>query len=104
MIPECIRQQVATVAIRTYAAHSYIYYVKSYSIISDAEFDELCRWLLVNHNWIAQYDLNKYLEVSALSAGTGFQLKICGQTKDYAESIYKDYLEKNKKHPGSEFA
>lgn len=93
-IPKAIIQQVATVAIRCYAAHSFIYYEKDDQIIPDGEFDEVCKWLLDNYDSVKPFDISGYLDRSALEAGTGFNIskKVCGQTRDYALSL----LETNK--------
>lgn len=94
MIPTFLLPQVAFVAIRAYAAHSYIYYTKHENIITDHEFDDLCVWLKDNFEWLKPFDINDYLCFSALEAGTGYQLKIVGQTRDYAEDLLKDHLAK----------
>ena len=85
-IPSCVRPQVAHVAIKYYAAYSYLYYEKDASLISDGEFDELCKWLLKNYEWVKPFDLNDYLSESSLEAGTGFDIasRVCGQTRDLA--------------------
>lgn len=101
-MPSAIHQQVAFVAIRAYAVHSYLYYVRHVNIISDDEFDLLCRWLIGNWVWIKPYDINNYLDITGLNAGTGYHLKVLGQTKQYADEMYEDHLKK--KQPGSEFA
>jgi len=90
---EKLEQQIATVCIRAYAAHSYLYYERDESLITDQEFDALCVFLLGNYKWIKQWDLDKYLSRDALKAGTGFDIasKVCGQTKDYAESILAEH-------------
>lgn len=92
-----LKQQVAFVCIRAYAAHSYLYYEKDESIISDREFDALCKFLLENYEWIKPFDLNDYLDRGSLEAGSGFAIasKVCGQTKDYALDLVKE----NKKKP-----
>lgn len=97
MIPNCIEAQVAFIAIRAYAAHSYIYYAKNENIIDDGAFDQLCKWLLANYNWVKPYDINKYLNKGALGAGTGYSLKVIGQTRDYAESMLEDAILKRTK-------
>lgn len=92
-----LKQQVAFVCIRAYAAHSYLYYEKDSSVISDGEFDALCKFLLDNYEWIKPFDLNDYLDKGSLEAGSGFAIagKVCGQTRDYA----LDLLKTEKKKP-----
>lgn len=56
-----------------YLEHSYRYYILSQPVISDHEFDDLCRrllacWPLVTHR------LKDLADESALRAGTGYQL------------------------------
>lgn len=89
MIPAVIQSRVAFNAIRMYAALSYLYYEKGESVASDGDFDDLCVWLLKNYEWVKPHDLNGYLSKSSLKAGTGFDIaaKVCGQTKDFAESL-----------------
>lgn len=84
--PDFLAQQLATVAIRAYAAHSYLYYEKDSPVISDGDFDALCEWLLENYDWIKQYDLNNYLNRKSLRAGTGFDIapKVSGMTLQHA--------------------
>lgn len=100
-IPQFLHQQIAFVAIRAYAAHSYLYYVQHVNIIADYEFDALCRWLIGNWVWLKPYDINNYLDIHALEAGTGYHLNVVGQTRKYADEMYEDHIKKNK--PGSEF-
>lgn len=89
MIPTSLIKVFANVAIRAYAAHSYLYYKKDTNIISDGEYDELCNWLAENYEWIKPHDLNDYLDLGQLICGSGFVTaeKVCGQTRDYAESL-----------------
>ena len=91
--PKAVQQQFATVAIRTYAAAGYRYYVMDDPTLTDAEFDELCHWLSDNFEWIKPFDLSGYLEMESLDAGSGYAIaaKVCGQTKDYAIAL-KDAL------------
>lgn len=86
--PAAIRHMVAFVAIREYAAASYIYESgKGDAIMSDGDFDELCVWLLDNYGWIKKHDMNDYLDKGTLKAGSGMGIreKICGQTLEYAD-------------------
>ena len=91
LAPKAIQREVATVAIRAYAAASYRYYVLDDPTMEDADFDELCHWLSDNFEWVKPFDISGYLEMEALDAGTGFNIaaKVCGQTKDYADGLKK---------------
>ena len=60
-------------AIPWYLMASYLYYQRDISLISDAEYDEMCRDILENYPRIEHR--HKYLvDVDALAAGTGFQI------------------------------
>lgn len=97
MIPACMQQRVATIAIRTYAAHSWLYYQRDLSLITDAEFDDLCAWLVDNFDWVKKWDISGYLDLDALKAGTGHHLKVIGQTLDYAMQLESEHLARNPK-------
>jgi len=86
LTPVIIMPNVAFIAIRAYAACSYLYYERDISLIDDAEFDELCRWLLANYALVKPHDANGYLDESALKAGTGYNLagKVVGLTRKWA--------------------
>ena len=57
-----------------YLMHSYLYYELNEPIISDAEYDELCREL--KDKWDSVEHFHKHLiDVNSLGAGTGYQLK-----------------------------
>lgn len=90
-VPDCIQKGVAFKAIQAYAAFSYAYYQKDISLVSDKDFDFLCRWLEYNFEWVKPHDLNNYLDLDALIAGTGYQVNVVGQTRDYAELLIADY-------------
>ncbi len=94
MTPAFLQKKLAFVAIREYAAHSYIYYEKDNSIISDAEYDALCQWCLKNFTWLKPHDLNNYLRKDMLECGSGYDISVIGLTKDYAELLLADHLEK----------
>lgn len=87
-IPAIILPNVAFVAIRAYAAYSYLYYDKDESLVSDGDFDMLCKWMLENYDALKPHDINGYLKRGMLQAGTGFHLamgKVCGMTKKWAD-------------------
>lgn len=98
-VPAVIEQEMATIAWRAYAAHSYLYYVKDEPILADEDFDQLCRFILKNFDWIKPFDLNDYLDEAALEAGTGYQIaeKVTGMTRDHAEGLLEEHLAKSKK-------
>ena len=57
-----------------YLMHSYLYYVMNEPIISDIEYDELCKELKDKWNSIEHY--HKHLiDKQSLGAGTGYQLE-----------------------------
>lgn len=105
-VPKCIQDRVAFNAIRMYAALSYLYYEKDESPVSDGEFDKLCAWLQENWDWVKQHDLNGYLSKESLAAGTGFDVakRVCGQTKEFAESLLTAMPKKPKKRSGRSVA
>ncbi len=85
-IPEIILPNIAFVAIRAYAAYSYLYYEHDISLVYDHEFDTLCEWLLRHYAELKYHDTNGYLDESALKAGTGYHLtgKVVGLTRKWA--------------------
>ena len=57
-----------------YLMHSYLYYVMNEPIISDIEYDELCKELKDKWDSIEHY--HKHLiDKQSLGAGTGYQLE-----------------------------
>ena len=94
-----IEKQIATVVIRNYAANSYLYYRCDWSAITDGEYDALCKWILQNYDWIKPHDISGYLSKESLECGSGFDIadKVCGQTKDYADMLYKLANKRNPK-------
>lgn len=96
---EHLKNQVAFVVIRAYAAHCYIYYELNDNIISDHEFDALWAFIVENYDWIKPFDLNGYLPPKDQGMSSGFATlhRIQGQTKDYAIALLKDHNEKIKK-------
>lgn len=101
MIPAIILPNVAFVAIRAYAAYSYLYYELDESLVDDGNFDALCKWLLENYAAIKPHDLNGYLDKSALKAGTGYHLtgKVCGMTRKWAEELLAESRKKKRAKP-----
>lgn len=85
-IPHFLWEKMAFRAISEYAVHSHIYYELNDSIISDAEYDQLCKWLLENFDSLKPHDKNNYLDRQLLNAGSGFGLTVTGYTRDDARS------------------
>ena len=57
-----------------YLMHSYLYYVMNEPIISDIEYDELCKEL--KDKWDSVEHYHKHLiDKQSLGAGTGYQLE-----------------------------
>ena len=98
-LPETLAAKFAFCSIQAYAAHSYLYYDRNESLISDGEFDAICRWLEVNFGWVKPHDINGYLDQGKLAAGTGYGLNVCGQTKNYAELLLQNAQKKGKTVP-----
>lgn len=76
-------------ATRSYAVHSWLYYEKNSPMISDAQYDELCKYLLANWEEAKAADTNGYLNKEELECGSGYVTasKVAGITLKYAESL-----------------
>ena len=73
-----------------YLMHSCIYYQMSDSIITDDEYDEICRELKDKWDTITHY--HKHLvDVDALGAGTGYQLKYNKRIESAAVLLYNQH-------------
>ena len=96
-LPPFVEAKLAFMIIREYAAHSYIYYEKNTSLISDADYDQLCKWLCDNYSWMKPYDTNGYLDKDLLKCGSGYNISVCGLTRDYAELLLQDQPVKKRK-------
>lgn len=74
--------------IKEYLIHSYLYYEKDSSIISDTAYDNLCKNLLANWD-THQSAYKKYCSKNDLKAGTGFTLFYNHETgkRDYPQEI-----------------
>lgn len=90
-VPKSIEKEYAFITIRAYCLHSYVYYALDTTIISDAEYDELCKHIEKHFTFFKKYDINDYINYDEIKAGSGYTIpsKICGQTKDYIESVIK---------------
>ena len=63
-----------------YLAYSYLYYEKDVSLISDEEYDSLCKKLYDNWDEVVHY--HKHLiDKEALLSGTGYHLKYPDRVK-----------------------
>jgi NAD-dependent DNA ligase len=73
-----------------YLMHSYIYYQLHDSIIKDYEYDEMCKQL--KDKWESIKHYHKHLvDVSALGAGTGYQLKYNQRIISAATLLYEQH-------------
>ena len=73
-----------------YLMHSYIYYQMGESIISDYDYDDMCTELRDKWESITHY--HKHLvDVTALGAGTGYQLKYNKRIENAAVLLYKQH-------------
>lgn len=88
-IPLSLQRQFANHAIRQYVVCSHLYYKHEISHITDAEYDQLCRWLCDNFDWIKPHDVNGYLDINSLLCGTGYHLNLGGQHLKEAEAIVR---------------
>jgi len=70
--------------------HSYIYYQLHDSIIKDYEYDEMCKHL--KDKWESIKHYHKHLvDVSALGAGTGYQIKYNQRIASAATLLYEQH-------------
>jgi aspartate ammonia-lyase len=73
-----------------YLMHSYIYYEINDSIITDYEYDEICKELKDKWDDVKHY--HKHLvDVTALGAGTGYQLKYNKRIENAAIMLYNKH-------------
>ena len=68
--------------VSVYLMTSFAYYIFGSSLITDAEFDRLCKRLLDEYSDVT-HQHKKYLDLNSLRAGTAFQLKF----KDYPSVV-----------------
>ena len=57
-----------------YLMFSYAYYQENESLISDAEYDQICNDLITNWNDITHWN-KRLLDLDSLRAGTGYDIK-----------------------------
>jgi hypothetical protein len=73
--------------IKEYLIHSYLYYILNESIISDDEYDTMCRQL--DMNWSNYQSVwKKYVSRADLKAGTGFALFVSPDEEGNAKANY----------------
>ena len=69
-----------------YLMFSYLYYEKDINLITDSEFDALCKTLLEKYDGLTH--MHKHLVTkTALSAGTGYDIKYTNMIKDSAMKL-----------------
>ena len=69
-----------------YLMFSYLYYEKDINLITDGEFDALCKTLLDKYDGLTH--MHKHLVTkTALSAGTGYDIKYTNMIKDSAMKL-----------------
>lgn len=73
-----------------YLMHSYIYYHLGDSIISDYEYDDMCVQLKEKWKDIKHYHKN-LVDISALGAGTGYQIKYNKRIEYAAKLLYEQH-------------
>ena len=78
-----------------YLMHSFIYYEINDSIITDYEYDEICRELKDKWDDVTHY--HKHLiDVNALGAGTGYQVKYNKRIENASVLLYNNHNVKEK--------
>ena len=82
--------------LKEYLIHCYLYYKKDSSIISDTDFDKLCRRLFqafdAGDETLRYSSYRKYVSIPDLHAGTGYSIKSYPkEIVDEAETRLADY-------------
>lgn len=76
-----------------YLLHSYLYYILHISVITDEEFDEICRQLLENWDKHKHHQHAELINRDDLKAGTGFAIpknQYPSRVTHMADRIYHD--------------
>lgn len=73
-----------------YLIHSYLYYEKDVNIISDEEFNAICKELLENFD-IIEHPHKYLIDKESLRANTGYDLKYPTIAKHCAIIRYKEF-------------
>ena len=71
-----------------YLMFSYAYYQENESLISDAEYDQICNDLITNWNDITHWH-KKLLNLESLKAGTGYDIKYPERVVNAALALIK---------------
>lgn len=80
-----------------YLMSCYLYYEKDKNVLSDGDFDKLCKMILDNWNDIEH--VHKYLiSKDALHAGSGYDIVYTNMIKGAAESWYKKSTQYTNNH------
>ena len=66
-----------------YLMFSYAYYQENESLISDAEYDQICNDLITNWNDITHWH-KRLINLESLKAGTGYDIVYTNMIKDSA--------------------
>jgi len=72
-----------------YLMFSYAYYQENESLISDAEYDQICQDLITNWNDITHWH-KPLLDLESLKAGTGYDIKYPNRVVTAALSLIKE--------------
>lgn len=100
-LPATVRPSVERYAshqlIRKYCEWSFAYYHHDISLTTDAEYDEVCRYLYDNFKKVKLHDVDNYLERDQLHAGSGFAVELTGQTLVFAKvAVHQYYLSRGR--------
>jgi NAD-dependent DNA ligase len=68
---------------------SYAYYKENESLITDSEYDQICRDLITNWNDITHWH-KPLLDLESLKAGTGYDIKYPNRVVTAALSLIKE--------------
>ena len=72
-----------------YLMFSYAYYQENESLVSDAEYDQICNDLITNWNDITHWH-KRLLNLESLKAGTGYDIKYPNRVVSAALSLIKE--------------
>ena len=72
-----------------YLMFSYAYYKENESLISDSEYDQICRDLITNWDNITHWH-KRLLNLESLKAGTGYDIKYPNRVISAALSLIKE--------------
>jgi len=72
-----------------YLMFSYAYYKENESLITDSEYDQICRDLITNWNDITHWH-KPLLDLESLKAGTGYDIKYPNRVVTAALSLIKE--------------